>query len=125
MPDENTYGFVKNDAEALLQGIDTKEGVYSEAKTRAYAPLIAVILDAALDDATNSKTDPGSCSATVCEWSSTSGEYEETAQQITVSNHSESDSFEADTFGYAWNVGEKDGQAHWVFLGDCAPMAAR
>jgi hypothetical protein len=47
-------------------------------------------------------------------------EYSETTDQITVWNHSESDSYEVDTFGKAeWIDG------HWWFFGDCGPMAAR
>lgn len=120
MPDERTYGFAKEDAEALLQGIDTREGVYRETRTRGQTPPKGVIIDAALDVATHALTGATSCLATICEWSPTDTEYTETAQQITVWNHSESQSFEADTFGKAeWIDG------HWWFFGDCGPMEAR
>lgn len=120
MPDERTYGFGKDDAEALLQGIDTQESVYKETRTRGYTPPIAVILDAALGVATHALTGATSCLATKCEWSETDTEYIETANQETVYNHSESQSFAADTFGFAFKV-----HGHWVFFGDCAPMGAR
>lgn len=80
----------------------------------------AVILDAALDVATHSLTGATSALATRCIWSSVDEEYSETEQQLTVWNHSESDSYEADTFGQAvWIDG------HWWFMGDCGPMASR
>jgi hypothetical protein len=81
---------------------------------------ITVILDAALDVATDSKTGATSCLATRLAYSVTDNEYSETDQQVTVWNHSESDSYEIDTFGKAeWIDG------HWWFFGDCGPMAAR
>jgi hypothetical protein len=86
-------------------------------------PPIAVILDAALDVATHSLTGATHCLATRCDWSVEDEEYTEAASgvdKITVWNHSESDSYEADTFGQAvWIDG------HWWFLGDCGPMASR
>jgi hypothetical protein len=83
-------------------------------------PPRAVILDAALDVATHALTGATSALATRLDWSVTDEEYTESSQQITVWNHSESQSFEADTFGMAFWV---DG--HWVFFGDCAPMESR
>ena len=82
----------------------------------------AVILDAALAVATDSKTGATSALATVCYWSITDDEYTESdpVQQITVYNHSESTSYSEDTFGVAqWING------HWWFFGDCTAMAAR
>lgn len=81
-----------------------------------------VILDAALAVATNSKTGATSCLATVCYWSVADGEFSESdpVQQITVWNHSEVTEHAVDTFGIArWICG------HWMFFGDCEPMAAR
>jgi hypothetical protein len=119
MPDENTYGFRKEDAEALLQGIEPRESEYNE-NVPWNAPPIAVIIDAALDVATHALTGATSCLATICQWSDVDEEYSETTDQITVWNHSESDSYEVDTFGKAeWIDG------HWWFNGDCGPMAAR
>jgi hypothetical protein len=83
-------------------------------------PPVAVILDAALDVATHALTGATSALATRLDWSVTNEEYTESSQQITVWNHSESDSYEVDTFGMALWI---DG--HWWFLGDCGPMAAR
>lgn len=80
----------------------------------------AVILDEALDVATHSLTGATSCLATRCIWSPTDEEYTETDQQITVWNHSESQSFDADTFGTAFWI---DG--HWWFFGDCSAMESR
>jgi len=86
-------------------------------------PPIAVILDAALAVATHSLTGATSCLATRCDWSVEDEEYTEASgdvEQITVWNHSESDSYEVDTFGKAeWIDG------HWWFVGDCGPMANR
>jgi hypothetical protein len=80
----------------------------------------AVVLDAALDVATHALTGATSALATRCIWSPTDEEYTETEQQITVWNHSENQSYEADTFGKAeWIDG------HWWFVGDCGPMGAR
>lgn len=81
---------------------------------------LMVILDAELPAATHALTGASSCSATVCGWSTVSGEGSERLRTETVWNHSEQTSFEADTFGVArWIEG------HWVFFGDCAPMTAR
>jgi len=119
MPDENTYGFRKEDAEALLQGIEPRESEYNE-NVPWNAPPIAVIIDAALDVATHALTGATSCLATICQWSDADEEYTETTDQITVWNHSENQSYEADTFGKAeWIDG------HWWFVGDCGPMGAR
>lgn len=79
----------------------------------------AVILDESLAVATNSKTGAASAMATVLEWSVADEEYIETDEQQRVWNHSESKSFAEDTFGIARHMG------HWVFFGDCEPMAAR
>jgi hypothetical protein len=119
MVDERTYGFNKDDAEALLNRIETGETGYREATPRQAKPR-AFILDEALDVATHSLTGATSCLATRCEWSTEDEEYTETDEQETVWNHSESDSYEADTFGFAIRI---DG--HWWFMGDCGPMASR
>jgi hypothetical protein len=79
-----------------------------------------VILDEALSVATNSKTGAASAIATVLEWSVADEEYIETDEQQQVWNHSESKSFAEDTFGFARMI-----NGHWVFFGDCEPMAAR
>lgn len=81
---------------------------------------ITVILDAALDVATDAKTGATSCLATRCIWNSTTNEYTETTDQVTVWNHSEYVAHEPNTFGKAeWIDG------HWWFNGDCGPMGAR
>lgn len=86
-------------------------------------PPIAVILDTALDVATHALTAPDSATATRCDWSVTDEEYTEAPAEVpkvTVWNHSESQSFELNTFGFAFWI---DG--HWIFFGDCAPMESR
>lgn len=81
---------------------------------------IMVILNADLNAATDSLTGATSCSATVCSWSTVTNTGAERTRTETVWNHSEKTSFETDTFGVArWIEG------HWVFFGDCGPMAAR
>lgn len=122
MSDENTYGFSKHDAEALIQGIGIGESTFLEIKRRAVTPDLTVILDAALAVATNSKTGATSGLATICEWDSSSSDFVETspAVQITVYNHSESTAHAIDTFGVARWIG-----GHWWFFGDCAAMASR
>jgi hypothetical protein len=119
MVDERTYGFNKDDAEALLNRIETGETSYRETTPRQARPR-AFILDAALAVATHSLTGATSCLATLCEWSTEENKYTETDQQETVWNHSESDSYETDTFGFGFKI-----DAHWVFMGDCGPMASR
>ena len=119
MPDENTYGFRKDDAESLLQGIESRETSFREYSMRPPVPR-TVILDEAIDVATDSKTGATSGLATCCAWSVDDNEYSETTEQITVWNHSENQSYEIDTFGKAeWIDG------HWWFVGDCGPMGAR
>lgn len=82
---------------------------------------IAVVLDEALDVATHSMTGATSALATICIWSDEDEEYTETEEQETVWNHSESDSYEADTFGFMIEIES----GHWWFMGDCGPMADR
>jgi hypothetical protein len=80
----------------------------------------AVILDSALVAATHALTGASSCLATICKWSVADEEYVETSIQITVWNHSESKSYDDDTFGIARFI---DG--HYLFFGDCAGMTDR
>lgn len=118
-------GFTPEQARALWQDYQRRQGIPTDSNVssgpqRGFQRPIAVILDAALDVATHALTGATSALATRCVWSATDHEYTETTQQITVWNHSESQSFEADTFGKAeWIDG------HWWFFGDCAPMGAR
>lgn len=86
---------------------------------QAFVPRV-VILDEALDVATNSKTSPEKARATICVWNDAEEKYVETDEWIYVWNHSESDSYEIDTFGIAFPVG-----GHYFMLGDCGPMADR
>lgn len=118
--------FTPEQARALWQDYQRRRGMPTDSNTSrgprpmGTQPPITVILDAALDVATDSKTGATSCLATRLAYSVVDEEYSETTDQITVWNHSESDSYEVDTFGKAeWIDG------HWWFLGDCAPMAAR
>ena len=83
-------------------------------------PNACVILDEPLGAATNSKTGATHCQATFCVWSPTLEDYIETDTTDEVWNHSESTSYEEDTFGLA---NAKDD--HFWFAGDCAAMAAR
>jgi hypothetical protein len=95
----------------------------SQVRVTDYQAPIAVIIDEALDAASDSKTGATSGLATRCNWNAEDEEYVEAdsdVDQVTVWNHSESDSYDADTFGFAHWI---DG--HWVFLGDCAAMASR
>lgn len=80
----------------------------------------AVVLDATLSAATNSKTGARKALATIQRWSVTQEKYVESSQQITVWNHSETAAFSVNTFGEARMI---DG--HWFFFGDCAAMASR
>lgn len=86
----------------------------------ATSPEVAVILDADLGVATDSKTGATSAAATVLRWNATSEEYEETGASVTVWNHSEHSEFLADTFGFYRVI-----NGHKVFFGDCEPMASR
>lgn len=121
-------GFTPEQARALWQDYQRRQGIPTDSNTssgpqRGHQRPVAVILDEALDVATHSLTGATSALATRCDWSVANEEYTEapgTVDQITVWNHSESQSFEADTFGKAeWIDG------HWWFFGDCAPMEAR
>lgn len=105
------------------RGDPAKSSTASSPRPTGTQPPIAVILEEALDVATHALTGATSAVATRCDWSVADEEYTEApgdVDQITVWNHSESDAYEADTFGMAMWI---DG--HWWFLGDCGPMAAR
>ena len=119
MAQERTYGFNKDDADALIQSIGIADGSFNEIRPGIKNDY-AVILDAALSVATNSKTGATSCLATICVWDSPTEQYTETTRQITVWNHSESTGYAINTFGDAKKI---DG--HFWFFGDCAAMAAR
>lgn len=77
-----------------------------------------VILDQPLAAASNAKTSPSSARAIALEWD---GEkYTETEEEVIVWNHSESQSYLKDTFGFAEII-----DAHEVFIGDCDAMRNR
>ena len=120
MPDDRTYGFAHDDAQSLLQSIETGQKPFVEVAQRPMCGHYVVILDAALAAATNSKTGATSGLATVCDWDTSTSDYVESSKQITVWNHSESTAHAEDTFGYARWIDN-----HWHFFGDCDPMAAR
>jgi hypothetical protein len=77
-----------------------------------------VILDQPLPAASNAKTAPSSARATALDWDGEA--YTETEEEVIVWNHSESQSYLPDTFGYAEVI---DG--HEVFIGDCDAMRDR
>ena len=107
-------------ADAVSRLMAAKAPAYGHAYSVETPLEIMVILDADLPAATHSLTGAGSCSATVCEWSTVTEQGSERTRSETVWNHSEKTSFEVDTFGVArWIEG------HWVFFGDCGPMASR
>lgn len=122
---EQIAAFTPEQARALWQGLLSSQQHYvAPASQNEFAPMRerVVILDASLPVATNSKTGATSCLATVCYWSVSDEEFTEAdpVQQITVWNHSESTAHAVDTFGIArWISG------HWMFFGDCDPMASR
>ena len=104
--------------------LSRRQQPHATVSSNEFAPMRdrVVILDAALAVATNSKTGATSCLATVCYWSVADSDFSESdpVQQITVWNHSEVTAHAVNTFGVArWISG------HWMFFGDCDPMAAR
>lgn len=103
-----------------VKTVDTEYGQGNQRLTPSRFPERAVILDAALPAATNSKTGASSGLATIQRWSVTDEEYVETESQLTVWNHSESTSHAVDTFGTCRFI---DG--HYWFFGDCEAMASR
>lgn len=107
-------------AAAVSRLMSTKAAVHGHAYGVETPLEIMVILDADLAAATHSLTGAVSCAASVCSWSTVTSTGAETTRTETVWNHSEKTSFEAATFGVArWIEG------HWIFFGDCGPMAVR
>jgi hypothetical protein len=100
--------------------VSTEMDLTAEGKAASRFPSHAVILDAALAAATNSKTAPTSALAKIQRWSVAESKYKETTQQIKVWNHSESTGFAINTFGEARMI---DG--HYWFFGDCEAMKVR
>jgi hypothetical protein len=100
--------------------VSTEGDLSGQQKTASRFADKAVILNASLPAATHALTGAASCLATVCRWNVSSEEYTETDLEIIVWNHSESKSYDDDTFGIARFI-----QGHWLFFGDCAGMAAR
>ena len=80
----------------------------------------ACILDGALAVATDAKTGAATATATFCDWDEAASDFVESTFTDTVWNHSESQSYATDTFGFALKVGGR-----WRFSGDCDPMGAR
>lgn len=89
-------------------------------KAASRFPEIACILDETLNPASNAKTGGASAMASVCEWNTDTEEWAETGEQQKVWNHSENANFAENTFGFARNI-----RGHYVFFGDCSPMADR
>lgn len=83
-------------------------------------PEIACILNATLGPATNFKTGGTSAMATVLDWNTDTEEWTESGKEEKVWNHSETANFAADTGGFARHI-----RGHYVFFGDCSPMADR
>jgi len=103
-----------------MRRVSTEMDLTAQSKAATRLVPHAVVLDAALPNATNSKLSPTSALATVLRWSVQFSRYVETNLQVRVWNHSESTSYDADTFGKADPI---DG--HYWFIGDCAPMQDR
>lgn len=82
-------------------------------------PDIAAILNGTLNPAPDA-LNPTSVEATICVWDPELKNYEQTTRTETVYNHSEGTTHEEDTFGFA-----RFTDGHWVFFGDCEPMADR
>lgn len=117
--------FTPEQARALWQWYQRSGGTPSPMPRTGPRPLghqedMAVILDEALAAASDSKTGATSGLATVCVWDVELEDFVETTEQVTVWNHSESTSHDADTFGIARWIA-----SHLWFFGDCAAMAAR
>ena len=118
-----TEGQMKAIRETVRKVITTHGGaVVNEAPQQGVNRPLAVVLNANLAAATNSKTGATSGLARVLTWSTTTSRYTESlpAAQITVYNHSESTAHAINTFGKAERI---DG--HWWFFGDCDAMKTR
>jgi len=63
MPDERTYGFAHDDAQALAQSIETKQTPYQETKPRGQQVRRQAILLADLAAAVNTLRDPSAALA--------------------------------------------------------------
>jgi hypothetical protein len=103
-----------------LGRVSTEMDLTAQGKAASRFPDHMVILDAALPAATHALTDASSCLATVCKWSVEDEEGSETELQIKVWNHSESKSYDDDTFGIARFI-----NGHYIFFGDCEGMTDR
>lgn len=88
MPDEHTYGFNKTDAEAIIQGVGVGEKIFPELKPIPLNLFRTVVLDEALDAATNALTAPGTATASVLEMNS-GGDYVDSGKNVTVTNRNE------------------------------------
>lgn len=119
MPDERTYGFNRDDADALAQSIGTEERQYSETKPRPNMRRLQVIMAADLLAAVNTKRDPSTATARVLKRKS-NGDLKLTSREITVVNRFLNISIDAGTYAKAeWIDGE------WqLYAADCPGESA-
>lgn len=85
MPDERTYGFNADDAEALLQSIGTAETTYAEIRPRGGMSRLQVVLTSDLAAAVNTKRDPSTATARILR-KKTDGDLTLSTDTITVVN---------------------------------------
>jgi hypothetical protein len=120
MSDERTYGFSLDDAQSLIQGISHGEGIYPEIRPRGGGRAdLTVVLDDGLASATNALTSPATATASVLRKNS-SGNLEDTGDNITVVNRYEHIELEQYTIGMAKWI-----DAEWrMYSADCEALGS-
>jgi hypothetical protein len=113
--DERTYGFSRDDAQSLIQGIGAAENWYPEVRPRSLTLRIQVVMSADLFAAVNTKRDPSTATARILRRLS-NGDLTLSADTITIVNRFMHISVDAGTYAKAeWIDGE------WqLYAADCA-----
>lgn len=116
MADDQTYGFRRDDAESLLQGIENGESSYAEIKPRGGFSRLQVVLSSDLFAAVNTKRDPSTATARILRRKN-DGDLTLSTDEITITNRFVNISVDAGTYAKAeWIDGE------WqLYAADCAP----
>lgn len=114
MPDDHTYGFARDDAQALLQSIETGQVAYQETKPRGGISRVQVVLTSDLAAAVNTKRDPSTATARILR-RKTDGDLTLSTDTITIVNRFTQISVDTGTYGKAEMI---DGE--WqLYAADC------
>jgi hypothetical protein len=115
MADEHTYGFSKDDAEALAQSIGASEAIFPEMRARGVTPDKRVVLTEALTAPTSSSVAPTECVVAVLERDSSTNILTVTDTRITTYNYTEGNTAAKGTYALIRFIGVWE--IYWLACG--------